>query len=92
MSGLPPQSVKSKKSTQQPRNNFSVRDENSFLLSQDPHHSQEKGDRAVAEHLETEDNNSLGYPPEMRQDESEERPVDASLVSGASQYQRYLDN
>lgn len=90
MSGLPPQSVKSKKSTQQPRNNFSVRDENSFLLSQDPH-SQEKGDRAVAEHLETDDN-SLGYPPEMRQEESEERPVDASLVSGASQYQRYLDN
>jgi len=56
------------------------------LLSQDPHHSQEKGDRAVAEHHETEDNNSLGYPPEMRQEESEERLVDASLVSGASQY------
>jgi len=30
--------------------------------------------------------NSLGYPPEMRQEESEVGPVDASLVSGASQY------
>ena len=28
----------------------------------------------------------------MRQEESEDRHVDASLVSGASQYQGYLDN
>ena len=62
-------------------------------MSHDPH-SQEKVDRTGVEQLDVvmDIDNSMQYPPEMRQEEStDRRPVDASLASGASQYQRYLD-